>query len=58
MFADKDFYVFLVLFSKTITFQLNSTKLSEKIVIVQEELDGIDIVDIGNLKDLIRMCSS
>ena len=30
-------------------------KPSEKIVIVKEELDGIDIDDIGNLEDLLRI---
>ena len=44
-----------VSFSKTITFQLNKHKPSEKNVIVKEELDGIDIDDIGNLKDLLRI---
>ena len=28
--------------------------LSEKIVIIEEELDGIDIDHIGNLQDLLR----
>ena len=54
-FADIYFFVFLVLFSKTITFQLNKHNPSEKIVIVKEELDGIDIDDIGNLEDLLRI---
>ena len=44
-----------VSFSKTITFQLNKHKPSEKNVIVKEELDGIDIDDIGNLEDLLRI---
>ena len=30
-------------------------RLSEKIVIVKEELDGIDIDDIGGLEDLLRI---
>ena len=34
---------------------MNKHKLSEKIVIVKEELDGIDIGDIGNLEDLLRI---
>ena len=54
-FADIDFFIFLVLFSKTITLKLNSTTLQKKIVIVKEELDGIDIYDIGNLEDLLRI---
>ena len=54
MFADKDFFIFLVLFSETITFQLNSQTLQKKLI-VTEELDGIDIDDIGNLLDLLRI---
>ena len=34
---------------------MNKNNPSEKIVIVQEELDGIDIDDIGNLEDLLRI---
>ena len=34
---------------------LNKHKSSEKIVIVKEEVDGIDTDDIGNLEDLLRM---
>ena len=34
---------------------MNNHKPSEKIVIVKEELDGIDIDDIGNLEDLLRI---
>ena len=29
--------------------------LQKKIVIVEEELDGIDLDDIGNLEDLLRL---
>ena len=28
---------------------------SEKVVIVEEELDGIDIVNIGNIEDSLRL---
>ena len=51
-FADIDFFfIFLVLFSKKITFQLKRTTLQKKIVIVKEEPDGT-----GNLvEDLIRL---
>ena len=34
---------------------LNKHKSSEKIVIVKEEVDGIDTDDIENLEDLLRM---
>ena len=34
---------------------MNSTTLQKKIVIVKEELDGIDIDDIVNLEDLLRI---
>ena len=34
---------------------MNKHNPSEKIVIVKEELDGIDIDDIGNLEDLLRI---
>ena len=34
---------------------MNKDNPSEKIVIVKEELDGIDIDDIGNLEDLLRI---
>ena len=33
---------------------MNSTTLQKKIVKVKEELDVVDIDDIGNLKDLLR----
>ena len=32
---------------------MNKHKPSEKIVIIKEELDGVDIDDIGNLEDLL-----
>ena len=34
---------------------MNKHKPSEKIVIIKEELDGVDIDDIGNLEDLLRI---
>ena len=34
---------------------MNKYNPSEKIVIVKEELDGIDIDDVGNLEDLLRI---
>ena len=46
MFADVEFCIFLVLFSKKITFQLKRTTLQKKIVIVKEEPAVIDIDDI------------
>ena len=55
MFADKDFFIFLALFSKTITFQLNCINPSKEIVIVKKKLNGIDIDDIVNLEDLLRI---
>ena len=44
MFADIDFF-FLILFSKTIMFQLNSTTIQKKLT-VKEKLDDIDTDDI------------
>ena len=34
---------------------MNKHNPSKKIVIVKEQLDGIDIDDIGNLEDLLRI---
>ena len=46
-FADIDYFIFLVLFSKTQPFRKNCDS--------QEKLDGIDIDDIGNLEDLLTI---
>ena len=48
------FFMFLVLFSKKIKFSMKKTSL-QKIVIVEEDLDGIDRNGIGNLDDLLRL---
>ena len=45
-------YIFLALFSKKSQFHRNP---SEKSVIVEEELDYIDIDDIGNVEDSPRL---
>ena len=38
------------------TSEINSRRLpSQKVVIVGEELEGIDVNDIGNLNDLLRV---
>ena len=48
------FFIFLVLFSNKIKFSMKKTSL-QKIVIVEEDLDGIDRNGIGNLNDLLRL---
>ena len=47
-------FTFLVLFSKKLLLH-RRRKPSEKVVIVEEELRGIDIDDIGNLEDSPRL---
>ena len=47
-------FVFLVLFSKKITVLFKKATLQKNFVIVEEELDGIDTDDIGNLEDSPR----
>ena len=44
-------FIFLILFKKKNLWFLEGDNSSEKVVIVEEELDGIDINDIGNLED-------
>ena len=39
------FFIFLVLYSKQIMVSLKKKTLQKKVVIVEEELDGIDIDD-------------
>ena len=40
------------------TYEITSRRLSsQNVLIVEEELDGIDIDDIGNLEDLLRVVS-
>ena len=46
-------FIFLVLFLKNRFIEEDNP--SEKVVIVEEELDGIHIDDIGNLEDLPRL---
>ena len=41
MFTDFKFLMFLVLFSNKSTFQLKKTTLLKKVVIIEEELQGI-----------------
>ena len=48
------FYFSNIIF-KNITVSLKKSKSSEKIVIVEEELDCIDTDDIGNLEDSPRL---
>ena len=47
-------FIFLVLFSKKLRFR-SKKELFRKIVIFGEELDYIDIDDIGNLEDSPRL---
>ena len=54
MFADSDLFCFSSFISKNITVSLKK-QLSEKNVIVEEELDYIDIDYIGNLDDSPRL---
>ena len=54
MFADFDlFYFCSFFFQKTRSF-IEEDNPSEKVVIVEEGLDGIDIDDIGSLEDSPR----
>ena len=53
-FADSDLFCFSSFISKNITVSLKK-QLSEKNVIVEEELDYIDIDYIGNLDDSPRL---
>ena len=46
--------IFLVLFSKNRAF-IEEDNPSEKNVIVEEGLDGVDIDDVGNLEDSLRL---
>ena len=47
--------IFLVLLSKNPEF-IERGKSSEKVVTVEEELDGIDIDDIGSLRIHLDLC--
>ena len=49
-------WLFLVLFSKKISFLLTkNTTLQEKVIIAEKELDWVDVEDIGNVEDLLRL---
>ena len=53
------FLFFLFYFHKKSCFIVTEKdKPSEKIVIVEEELDGIDTDEIGNLEDILRAHTS
>ena len=54
-FADSDLFYFSSIIFKNITVSLKKSNSSEKNVIVGEELDCIDIDDIGNLEDSPRL---
>ena len=45
------FFIFLVLYSKQIMVSLKKKTLQKKVVIVEEELDGIDIDDNWNFDE-------
>ena len=49
------FLIFLILFQRNHVFIEEKGYSSEKIVIVEEELDGIDVNNIGNLEDLLML---
>ena len=49
-------FVFLVFFSKKITVLFNRITLQKDFVKFDEELDGIDTGDIGNLEDSPEIC--
>ena len=51
----QDFVIFMVLFSKKIRLLLKRTTLQKFFLIAKEELVGIDIEDIGNLEDLLKI---
>ena len=56
MFAGIDFSNFSdFIFKANHVFIENKDNISEKVVIDDEELDGIDIDGVGNLKDLPRI---
>ena len=49
-------WLFLVLFSKKISFlSTKNTTLQEKVIIAEKELDWVDVEDIGNVEDLLRL---
>ena len=48
------FFVTIILVSKKITVLFKKATLQKNFVIVEEELDGIDTDDIGNLEDSPR----
>ena len=48
------YFIFLVLFSEKLA-SIDEDNPSEKFVTAEEELDGIDIDDIGNLEDSPRL---
>ena len=54
-FADSDLFYFSSIIFKNITVSLKKATLQKKNVIVEEELDWIDIDDIGNLEDSPRL---
>ena len=54
-FADIDFFYFSSFIFKENHVLVEEGNPSEKNVIVKKELDGIDINDIGNLEDLLRI---
>ena len=54
-FADSDLFYFSSIVFKIITVSLKRSNSSEKNVIVEEELNCIDIDDIGNLEDSFRL---
>ena len=57
-FADTDLFHFSRKnFQKNLHGFIEEDNPSEKFVIVEEELNGIDIDDIGNLENLPRLCS-
>lgn len=49
------FLIFLILFQRNHVFIEEKGYSSEKIVIVEEELDGIDVNNIENLEDLLML---
>ena len=52
------FLVIFLIFKKNITLSFEKATLQKNFVIVEEELDGINIDGIGNLKDSPRFASS
>ena len=47
-------FIFLVLFSKKVTVSFQKATLQKHFVMVEEELNGVDTDDIGNLEDSPR----